>query len=47
LREWVAHLNVVVDHDAVFVVDNLGFVAELNRLAEAAFSNGTSVGVVE
>jgi hypothetical protein len=37
----------VVDHDPVLVVDDLGFVAELDRLAEAALADGTGVGVVQ
>ena len=41
---WIAHLNVVVDHHAVFVVDDLGFVAELDRLAEATFAIGQALG---
>lgn len=40
----VAGLDVVVDHDAVFVVDDLGLVAELDRAAEAALHDGAGVG---
>jgi hypothetical protein len=37
----------VVDHDPILIVDHLGLVTELDRLAEAALSNGTGIGVVE
>ena len=40
-----AHLHVVVD-DTVFVIDDLSFVAELDRFTEATFANRTGVGVM-
>ena len=43
----VALLDVVVDDDAVFVVDELRLVAELDRLAEAALDDRTGIGVVQ
>ena len=43
----IAHLDVVVDDDAVGIVDELGLVAELDRLAEPALSDRTGIGVVQ
>ena len=39
--------DVVVEHDAVFVVDDLGLVAELDGLAEPTLADRTGVGIVE
>ena len=39
--------TVVVEHDAVFVVDDLGLVAELDGLAETALADRTSIGIVQ
>jgi hypothetical protein len=36
-----------VDHGPVNVVGDLGFVTELDRLAEPAFGDGAGVGVVQ
>src|SRR4029453_6830365 len=41
----VAVLDIVVEDDAVLVVDQLGFVAELHRFAEAAFRDRAGVRV--
>ena len=43
----VAGLDVVVDDDAVFVVDELRLVAELDRLAEPALGDRAGIGVVQ
>ena len=43
----VAGLDVVVEHDPVVVVDDLGFVAELDRLPEPAFRDRAGVRVVQ
>jgi hypothetical protein len=51
LHPWsvsgVAGLHVVVEDDTVVVVNNLGFVAELHRLAEPALRDRPGVGVVQ
>ena len=51
LHPWsvsgVAGLHVVVEDDTVVVVNNLGFVAELDRLAEPALRDRPGVGVVQ
>jgi hypothetical protein len=36
----VAVLEIVVEHDAVLVVDQLRLITELDRLAEATFGDG-------
>jgi hypothetical protein len=43
----VAGLDVVVEDDAVVVVDDLGFVAELDRFAEPSLGDRAGVGVVQ
>ena len=43
----VAGLHVVVEDDTVVVVNNLGFVAELDRFAELALRDRPGVGVVQ
>jgi hypothetical protein len=43
----VAGLHIVVEDDTVVVVNNLGFVAELDRLAEPALRDRPGVGVVQ
>jgi len=43
----VALLQVVIEHDAVLVVHDLGLVAELDRLTELAFGDRTGVRVVQ
>src|SRR3954453_12173640 len=43
----VAPLEGVVEHDSVVVVDDLGLVAELDRLAEAALRDRAGVAVVQ
>ena len=43
----VAALNSVVNHDAVDVVHDLGFVAELDRAPEAAFGDRAGVSVMQ
>ncbi len=51
LHPWsvggVAGLHVVVEDDTVVVVDNLGFVAELDRLAQPALRDRPGVRVVQ
>jgi hypothetical protein len=37
-RIWIALLHGVVEHDTVNVVDDLGFVPELDRPAQAALA---------
>ena len=44
---WVAPGQRVVEHDPVVVVEDLSLVAELDRLAEAAFRDGAGVAVVQ
>jgi hypothetical protein len=39
----VAELNVVIKDDTVLVVDDLGFVARLDMLAEPTFADRSSV----
>ena len=43
----VAGLDVVIEHEPVFVVDDLGLVAELDGLAEPALLDRPGVGVVQ
>ena len=43
----VPDLDVVVEDDAVGVVDDLGFVAELDRLAEASFADRAGIDIVQ
>ena len=43
----VALLQVVIEHDAVLVVHDLGLVAELDRLTELAFGDRPGVRVVQ
>ena len=43
----VAGLDVVIDDHAVFVVDDLGFVTELDGLAEPAFGDRPRIGVMQ
>jgi len=40
-------LHIVVEDDAVLVVDQLGFVAELHRFAQAPFRDRAGVRVVQ
>ena len=40
-------MHIMVEDDAVLVVDELGFVAELHRFAEAAFRDRPGVRVVQ
>jgi hypothetical protein len=40
----VAFLEVVVEHDAVFVIHDLGFVAEFDRFTKAAFGDRGASG---
>ncbi len=42
-----ALLQVVIEHDVVLVVHDLGLVAELDRLTELAFGDRTGVRVVQ
>ncbi len=42
----VALLQVVIEHDAVVVVHDLRFVAELDRLAELAFGDRPGIGLI-
>jgi hypothetical protein len=44
---WVAGLDGVVEHDAVVVVDDLGLVAELDRLAQPALGDRPGIRVVQ
>jgi len=44
---WVADLDGVVHDHAVFVVDDLGLVTELDGTAEAALADRSRVGVVQ
>jgi hypothetical protein len=37
----------MVEHDPVLIVDDLGFVAELDWLAEPTFDDGTRVGIMQ
>ena len=43
----VAGLDGVVEHDAIVVVDDLGLVTELGRLAETALGDRAGVRVVQ
>jgi hypothetical protein len=43
----VADLDGVVEDDPVGVVDDLGFVAELDRLAQAAFADRAGIDIVQ
>ena len=43
----VAHLDGVIDDDAVVVVGDLGFVAELDRLAQAALGDRAGIAIVQ
>ena len=43
----VSDLDAVVEDDAVGVVDDLGFVAELHRLAQPSFTDRASIGIVQ
>jgi len=44
---WVALVQGVVEHNPVVVVDDLGFVPELDRLAELALGEWVGVAVVQ
>jgi len=44
---WVALVHAVIEHDPVDVVDDLGLVPELDRLAQAALGDRAGVGVVQ
>ena len=44
---WVALFQVVVDDDAVVVVDDLGLVAELDRLTELTFGDRSGIRIVQ
>jgi hypothetical protein len=43
----VAGLDAVIQDDAVVVVDDLGFVSELDRAVDAALADRPGVGVVQ
>lgn len=43
----VSELDAVVQDDTVGVVDDLGLVAELDRLAQSSLADRASVGIVE
>ena len=44
---WIADEDGVVEHDAVLVVHDLGFVTELDRLAESTLADRAGVGVMQ
>ena len=43
----ISDLNVVVEDDPVGVVGELGFIAELHRLAKSTFADRARVGIVQ
>jgi hypothetical protein len=43
----VARLDAVIEHDAVFVFDDLGFVTEFHRPSESALGDWAGIGVVQ
>lgn len=45
--QWVANLDLLIEHDPVRVVGHLRLVAELDRLADTTFDDRAGVGVVQ